>query len=341
MAAKDIQMEDAELDALMAELDAETSGMVAKPTAKATTPVVVEPDPEDAGALVEALSKVIDTAEANDTAEAKRVAEQAAIDAAEMAQLLADQKAKNAAQLAAANKAAMEAQAAQNAAAEAAMAENNEKLALAAKLKAIGAAQEAADAAKAASNKAYAEPVKATAASEPSGETKPDAAPKKQAAPLRHHIDVDTFKSDVAINDTNLDKCMMEQAGLRAYHAAEAARAEGQHLRTKAQFERAEARLYDKHRRALLDAGEKITEKMVDNAVKMDDDWLRIKNAVIEAGTIADIQRSCAESLRDRGMMLVQMASDRREEGKGQSRVMELDESRKGLAARALAAVTK
>jgi len=307
MAAKDIPMGDDELDALMAELEAETSGMVVAPAAKAA--VVESEVPAAAEPEVDELEKQI---EAETAAQAKREADAAAAAA----------QAKSEAEAALAARVAAQAEREAKAAAEAAQLENaRSKLA-------IEPEPRTKDEPVIADPEKVAEAVTAAAATA-----------SKNKMPMRHHIDVDTFKADIAINDTNLDKCMMEQAGLRAWWQSEAARAEGQYSRTKAQFERAEAKLYDKHRRLAAASTEKVTEKMIENAVKMDDDWLRIKNAVIESQTIAEVARGCADSLRDRGMMLVQMASDRREEGKGQSRVMAANEDRASTFATAKALV--
>jgi hypothetical protein len=145
--------------------------------------------------------------------------------------------------------------------------------------------------------------------------------PKKQS-PLAHSIDVAQFKSETAVSDVNLDKCMMEQNSLRAYYGELAARAEAQASRVKVQVEIKEAELYDKHRKSLAATGEKVTEKAVENAVKLDPVWGAIKNRLIEAETIASINKSLVESLKDRRDMIIQLGADRRDEFKGQARVM-------------------
>ncbi|MFK3741023.1 hypothetical protein [Massilia sp. TN1-12] len=145
------------------------------------------------------------------------------------------------------------------------------------------------------------------------------AAPKKE---LNHYIDMAEFRDDIKVSINTLDDAMMQQAGLRAYHGEQAAHAEAQHSRLKLRHEVVEARLYDKHRKALALTGEKVTEKMVENAVKQDPEYVSSKNRVIEAETIAAVRRSCTDALRDRKDMLVQLGADRREEGKGQLRIL-------------------
>ena len=158
------------------------------------------------------------------------------------------------------------------------------------------------------------------------------------ATGLQYYVDVDQFRTDTRVSDVDLDRCMIEQSGLRAYYGAQAANAEAQYSRLKMKFEVIEAKLYNEHRTALASSGEKVTEKLIENAVKTDPRWFKAKNRVIEAETISDINRALVDSLRDRKDMLVQLGADRREEGKGQVRILTEQASRDNLAARALAA---
>lgn len=156
---------------------------------------------------------------------------------------------------------------------------------------------------------------------------------------LQHYVDVDQFRTDTCVTEATLDACMIEQNGLRAYYGAQAARAEAQHARLKVKFEVIEATLYDKHRKDLAASGEKVTEKMVENAVKMDPRWLKAKNLVIEAETIASINKSLVESLKDRRDMIIQLGADRRDEYKGQARILAEQQERDQLRDRARAAM--
>lgn len=145
----------------------------------------------------------------------------------------------------------------------------------------------------------------------------------KRPAELQHHVDVAAFKIETAVSDVNLDQCFMEQSSLRATYAEVAARAEAQASRLKMRFEVKEAELYDKHRKELAATGEKVTEKAVENAVKLDPAWARMKNTVIEAETIAQIAKNAVlGSLNDRRDMLIQLGADRREDGKGAMRIL-------------------
>jgi len=155
---------------------------------------------------------------------------------------------------------------------------------------------------------------------------------------LQHYVDVNQFMRDTKVSEATLDSCMIEQNGLRAFYGAQAAQAEAQASRMKSKFEVIEAKLYDEHRKGLVASGEKVTEKMVENAVKVDSRWLRAKNLVIESESIAAINKSMVESLKDRRDMIIQLGADRRDEYKGQARVMAAQNERDSTAAAAAAA---
>ena len=159
--------------------------------------------------------------------------------------------------------------------------------------------------------------------------------PEKPEPKLNFYVDVNQFNRDTKLTEATLDNAMMEQAGLRAYYGSQAAQAEAQHSRLKVRFDVLEAKLYDEHRKALATGGEKVTEKMVENAVKLDARWAKAKNAVIEAETIASINKSLVISLADRRDMMIQLGADRREEFKGGVRILAEQNERDALAARA------
>jgi|GEM_PF-1589198 len=335
-AQKEIPMDDAELDALMAELDAETKDMVVTPTvATAATPTpapTAELNESDLDGLDE-----IDAEQLRDQASAEGVA---VVSDADITTAAAELNAKGKVST---NDAVALAQA--DLARQGGQADVDELVALQAELDAEQAAPAAAQ---------LDEPVKAAvlhvaspvvagvaemattpaALEEPAH---PNPKPAKKAPQLQFYLDIDSFKSDITVSDNNLDSAMMGQAGLFAFHAAEAARAEAQHARVKLRFEVVEAKLYDQHRKALSLSGEKVTEKMVENAVKMDPEYLQAKNMVIEAEMLSGFNKGAVEALRHRKDMIVQLGADRREETKGQVRTLAHDD----VKARAVSAVSR
>lgn len=277
-------------------------------------------DQAKAKAAAEAQAQAAAQAQAQAAAEAARVKTEAdaarAKAAAEAVRAKAEADAKAAQERAAQEKADAEAKAAAAAAARAD-----------AEAKALALAREKA----AAEAAATAAPAKAAPA-RPTEDT-----PAGQA-PLRFGIDIEQFQSDTRVTEATLDKCMTEQSSLRAFYGAQAAQAEAQASRMKARFEVVEATLVEHHRRALAKLEEKVTEKMVESAVKQDPRWFKARNMMIEAETIASINKSLVDSLRDRKDMLVQLGADRREGMKGQLRLLEQQDERASVADRAAAA---
>ena len=96
----------------------------------------------------------------------------------------------------------------------------------------------------------------------------PETSEKAAGQKLSFYVDVMAFNRDTKLTEATLDSAMMEQSGLRAYYGTQAAQAEAQHARLKVRFEVLEAKLYDEHRKLAAASGEKVTEKMVENAVK-------------------------------------------------------------------------
>jgi hypothetical protein len=166
----------------------------------------------------------------------------------------------------------------------------------------------------------------------------PETSEKAPGQKLNFYVDIQSFNRDTKLTEATLDSAMMEQSGLRAFYGTQAAQAEAQHARLKVRFEVLEAKLYDEHRKLAAASGEKVTEKMVENAVKLDPRWLKGKNTVIEADTIAAINKSLVISLADRKDMMVQLGADRREEFKGGVRIMAAQDERESIAERAKAA---
>lgn len=184
-------------------------------------------------------------------------------------------------------------------------------------------------------NKTHPAPTEPEVAHEPEPEPEPELEKRKPSSEgfarnhgdLKFFIDPEEFRSRTAISDVNLDSCFMEQSGLRAYYGAQAAYAESQASREKARFEILEAKLYATHRTKLAaDPAIKITEKVVEAAVKSDPVWFTMKSRVIDAEQIAAVNKAIAVSMADRRDMLIQLGADRRDESKGNLRMQEAND---------------
>lgn len=145
----------------------------------------------------------------------------------------------------------------------------------------------------------------------------------KSESELKYKPDLKAFQSEILVTDANMDKAIREHAGLLAYYIALHAESEAQAKTVKMEFEQLEAGLYDAHRRYSLSLGEKATEKAIENNVRMDKKWKRARKKVIDAEQYADVYRGFVNAIRDRGYMLNTLGANRREEMKGQRRILQ------------------
>lgn len=170
-----------------------------------------------------------------------------------------------------------------------------------------------------------AESTKVQMKAEPKPESEPTISDRdyKDAMKLKYEPNVLEFQVQTKMTDATFDQCIMDQASLMAYHAAQYAQAEAQVSKVKLKFELLEAGLYDTYRTQFLDAGEKVTEKAIENAVRLDKKWAKAKLLLIEAQTYADIHKGFVQSLNDRRFMLMSRGASLRDEMKGQMRVLQ------------------
>ncbi|UBM12719.1 hypothetical protein [Cupriavidus metallidurans] len=160
-----------------------------------------------------------------------------------------------------------------------------------------------------------------------------------KALELKTFIDPEQVRADVAFNPTDLDAAIIQHAAKFAYYAEQGVQARRQFERVKAAVEVLETQLDAYYRKKLADEGAKVTEKMVESAVKMDSRWLAAQYRLADAKAIQGSCESVAESLRQRKDMLVQTSVDRRIEREGELRVQSAAASNVTRGAAALAAV--
>lgn len=144
-------------------------------------------------------------------------------------------------------------------------------------------------------------------------------------------INVEKFIEDTRITEIDLDNCFQQQSSLRAYYGTVGAQYEAQANKLKAAFEYHEACLFKEYRDKFAEDGIKTTEKALENAVKMDKRWLSAKKQYIDAQCESDIAKALVASLIDRKDMLIQIGADRRDESKGQLRMMEIQKENSRL----------
>jgi hypothetical protein len=131
----------------------------------------------------------------------------------------------------------------------------------------------------------------------------------------------DQLLKDVSV-PSDIDKGIIEQSSLFAYYAQQAYLSAVKADKMKIQLEAKEA-LKDKEiRDAAIESGSKITEKAIEGEISRDPTIMRLKLTYSEAKANANMMRDMLEAFKQRASMLMQLGSARREEMKGQMRVM-------------------
>lgn len=136
-------------------------------------------------------------------------------------------------------------------------------------------------------------------------------------------LNVDKFISETSIDPLDLDSSFTTQSALRAYYGSLASQCEATASRKKMIRDITEAKLYKALRDQATAEGVKMTEKALENAIKLDAQWIKACDDYIDAQCRADVAKSFVMSLADRKDMLIQIGADRRDETKGQMRMME------------------
>ena len=123
---------------------------------------------------------------------------------------------------------------------------------------------------------------------------------------------------DIQFNGTVLSSAIQNQAALYAYYASQAAFALREELRSKLSLETTEAELYDIHRSRLEAAGKKVTEKMLEFSIAEDTKYIKAKEAYNNAKVNATLLRDYLDALKQKGVNMLHVGVNRREERKGQ-----------------------
>lgn len=152
-------------------------------------------------------------------------------------------------------------------------------------------------------------------------------APEPTASGLKVFVDVDQLKKDLQVNPNDLDDAVISQAPMFVHYAQQAAQARRQWEKSKLAAEVTESQLDSAWRKKFLEDGTKITEKVVENAVKSDPRYIKAHTQVIEARALYDIANDAREAYMQRKDMIVQVSVDRRRERDGQLRILAAKEA--------------
>jgi hypothetical protein len=169
-------------------------------------------------------------------------------------------------------------------------------------------------------NAAVTTPTVAAAANAPVAAAAP--APAVTKSGLKVFVDVAQLKRDLAVNPNDLDDAVISQAPMFVHYAEQAAYARRQYEKAKLAADILESQLDSAWRKKLAEDGGKVTEKMVENAVKADPRYASAQNQIIEARALFDIANDAREAYTQRKDMIVQISVDRRREREGQLRII-------------------
>jgi hypothetical protein len=141
------------------------------------------------------------------------------------------------------------------------------------------------------------------------------------ASGLKVFVDVAQLKKDLQVNPNDLDDAVISQAPMFVHYAEQAAYARRQWEKCKLAAEVLESQVDAAWRKKFTEDGTKVTEKMVENAVKSDPRIVKAKTQTIEARALYDIANDAREAYTQRKDMIVQVSVDRRREREGQLRI--------------------
>jgi hypothetical protein len=162
---------------------------------------------------------------------------------------------------------------------------------------------------------------------------------------VRNYIDSAQLKEDLSYSLTDLSGAQSRQAQLFVHYGTLAAKAARQVDNIKLLLENTEAAVYRVLRDRMVQAGEKVTEALLDKNVSRHERVIGVKKALNEAKQIEAIAKIAVEGFRHRKDMLVQHGATEREEMKGElvtklrsSRDEDLENLKKGYLERTKAA---
>jgi hypothetical protein len=135
-------------------------------------------------------------------------------------------------------------------------------------------------------------------------------------------VNHEQLKLDIAINDANLDGCMIAQPSLYLEYARLYIQAQQKADIAKLKTEITNSQLDAVVRKQLLDEGLKLTEGAVAAMIARDPKHVRAEGELIRLRSTAAIYKQALEAFMQRRDMLIQLGASAREEMKGQLRTL-------------------
>lgn len=134
-------------------------------------------------------------------------------------------------------------------------------------------------------------------------------------------IDPDQLALDVSFFRENLSEAFSNQAALFSFYGGKAHDAQKEADKSKIALEIMEARIDKEIREDMIAEGTKVTEKMVENAIKRDSRYQKAQMRLVDAKHIAGLCRTAVDAFAHRRDMLVQSGADVRKDMEGSMRM--------------------
>ncbi len=142
---------------------------------------------------------------------------------------------------------------------------------------------------------------------------------------IKSVIDPENLTRDLEVNPSDLNAGFLNQAGLYAYYAARAVVAMKQEGNAKLFRDVTEAKVDKAIRDEATAAGQKLTEKQIEQAIARSPDYIKAERAHIEAKAMSKLADSAVEAFRQRRDMLIQLGANERGEMKGDLRMRSVE----------------
>ena len=134
-------------------------------------------------------------------------------------------------------------------------------------------------------------------------------------------LDVAQLSKDLAIDPTNLSKCMIDQLGYFVHYCGIAIKARRALDEAKNRQDLIEAKLKKECRKRFIDEGTKFTEAQIDAEVKTTMEFVNAQRRVVSLTEIRDMAVVAREAFEQRKYLLLQLSKDASVESAGTLKV--------------------
>lgn len=134
-------------------------------------------------------------------------------------------------------------------------------------------------------------------------------------------LDIAQLSKDLAIDPTNLSKCMIDQLGFFVYYCGIAIKMRRSLDEAKNRQEIIEAKLKKEWRKRFVEEGAKFTEGQIDAEVRTSMDYINASRRVIALTETKDMAVVAREAFEQRKYLLLQLSKDANVESAGQLKV--------------------